>query len=183
MRRTTATAAGVSSLPEECRFKRGLQPAGPGIVVPVAVEDERAIGLRVADREDRCGGAVDRHPWPQGIAVCKQLRGLPVVAEPLRCAVALEDGDLGLGRGGLADDPEHLGRLSLDDDRHPQGPLRIGPMVGLPVNRASIEVAHMHFFRYDPEGRLTDLWHVWNTLALARQLGAPAPDLSAGAPA
>jgi steroid delta-isomerase-like uncharacterized protein len=59
-----------------------------------------------------------------------------------------------------------------------QGPLRIGPMVGLPVNGTHIEVAHMHFFRYDADGRLTDLWHVWNTLSLARQLGAPAPDLS-----
>ena len=64
-----------------------------------------------------------------------------------------------------------------------QGPLRIGPMAGLPVNGTQIEVPHMHFFRYDPEGRLTDLWHVWNTIALARQLGAPAPDLRVGAPA
>ncbi len=59
-----------------------------------------------------------------------------------------------------------------------QAPLRIGPMAGLPINGKSIEVPHMHFFRYDAEGRLTDLWHVWNTLLLARQLGAPAPDLS-----
>src|SRR5438270_10910853 len=59
-----------------------------------------------------------------------------------------------------------------------QGPLRMGPMAGLPVNGTRIEVPHMHFFRYDADGRLTDLWHVWNTLALARQLGAPAPDLS-----
>jgi hypothetical protein len=36
-------------------------------------------------------------------------------------------------------------------------------------------------FRYDERGRLTDLWHVWNTLLLARQLGAPAPDLRIGA--
>ena len=64
-----------------------------------------------------------------------------------------------------------------------QGPLRIGPMAGLPVNGAPIEVPHMHFFRYDTEGRLTDLWHVWNTLMLARQLGAPAPDLRIAAPA
>jgi steroid delta-isomerase-like uncharacterized protein len=64
-----------------------------------------------------------------------------------------------------------------------QGPLRIGPMAGLPVNGTRIEVPHMHFFRYDGEGRLTDLWHVWNTLMLARQLGAPAPDLSISAPA
>jgi steroid delta-isomerase-like uncharacterized protein len=64
-----------------------------------------------------------------------------------------------------------------------QGPLRIGPMAALPVNGTAIEVPHMHFFRYDAEGRVTDLWHVWNTISLARQLGAPAPDLSIGAPA
>jgi steroid delta-isomerase-like uncharacterized protein len=64
-----------------------------------------------------------------------------------------------------------------------QGPLRIGPMAGLPVNGTRIEVPHMHFFHYDDEGRLTDLWHVWNTLMLARQLGAPAPDLSISSPA
>ena len=64
-----------------------------------------------------------------------------------------------------------------------RGPLRIGPMASLPVNGAAIEVPHMHFFRYDHEGRVTDLWHVWDTLALARQLGAPAPDLRVGSPA
>jgi steroid delta-isomerase-like uncharacterized protein len=64
-----------------------------------------------------------------------------------------------------------------------QGPLRIGPLAGLPVTGAPVEVAHMHFFRYDQHGRITDLWHVWNTLLLARQLGAPAPDLHLGAPA
>jgi steroid delta-isomerase-like uncharacterized protein len=64
-----------------------------------------------------------------------------------------------------------------------QGPLRIGPMAGLPINGTRIEVPHMHFFHYDSDGRLTDLWHVWNTLMLARQLGAPAPDLSISAPA
>jgi steroid delta-isomerase-like uncharacterized protein len=63
------------------------------------------------------------------------------------------------------------------------GPLRIGPMAGLPVNGTRIEVPHMHFFRYDADGRMTDLWHVWNTLMLARQLGAPAPDLSVSASA
>jgi len=64
-----------------------------------------------------------------------------------------------------------------------RGPLNIGPMGGLPITGARVEVAHMHFFRYDEAGRVTDLWHVWNTLALARQIGAPAPDLRVGAPA
>jgi steroid delta-isomerase-like uncharacterized protein len=64
-----------------------------------------------------------------------------------------------------------------------EGPLNIGPMAALPVTRARIEVPHMHFFRYDPQGQVTDLWHVWNTLLLARQLGAPAPDLRVGVPA
>ena len=63
------------------------------------------------------------------------------------------------------------------------GPLNIGPMAALPVTGARIEVPHMHFFRYDQQGRVTDLWHVWNTLLLARQLGAPAPDLRIGASA
>jgi steroid delta-isomerase-like uncharacterized protein len=63
-----------------------------------------------------------------------------------------------------------------------EGPLNIGPLAALPVTGARIEVPHMHFFRYDPQGRLTDLWHVWNTLLLARQIGAPAPDLRIGVP-
>lgn len=61
-----------------------------------------------------------------------------------------------------------------------QGPLNIGPMAALAVTGTQIAVPHMHFFRYDPDGRVTDLWHVWNTLLLARQLGAPAPDLRVG---
>jgi hypothetical protein len=55
-------------------------------------------------------------------------------------------------------------------------------MAGLPVNGTRIDVPHMHFFHYEGDGLLTDLWHVWNTLMLARQLGAPAPDLSIAAP-
>jgi predicted ester cyclase len=62
-----------------------------------------------------------------------------------------------------------------------QGALQMGPLAGLAVSGTRIEVPHMHFFRYDAEGRVTDLWHVWNTLVLARQLGAPAPDLSVSA--
>jgi predicted ester cyclase len=61
-----------------------------------------------------------------------------------------------------------------------RGPLKIGPMAALPITGARIDVPHMHFFRYDREGRVIDLWHVWNTLLLARQLGAPAPDLRIG---
>jgi steroid delta-isomerase-like uncharacterized protein len=62
-----------------------------------------------------------------------------------------------------------------------RAPLDLGPMAALPVTGARIEVPHMHFFRYDQDGRLTDLWHVWDTLLLARQIGAPAPDLRVGA--
>ena len=61
-----------------------------------------------------------------------------------------------------------------------QGPLRMGPMAGLPVGGRAVDVPHMHFFRYDDQARMTDLWHVWDTLLLARQLGAPAPDLRVG---
>jgi predicted ester cyclase len=64
-----------------------------------------------------------------------------------------------------------------------KSPLNIGPMAALPVTGARVQVPHMHFFRYNAEGRVTDMWHVWNTLLLARQLGAPAPDLRVGIPA
>ena len=63
-----------------------------------------------------------------------------------------------------------------------RGPLNIGPLAALPVGGAKVEVPHMHFFRYDQDGRTTDMWHTWNTLLLARQLGAPAPDLRVGSP-
>jgi predicted ester cyclase len=49
-------------------------------------------------------------------------------------------------------------------------------MAALPINGVRVAVPHVHFFRYDEE-RVTDMWHTWNTLLLARQLGAPAPDL------
>lgn len=68
-------------------------------------------------------------------------------------------------------------------------PARVGIKFGPLAGGGEVEharqdlVPHMHFFRCDPDGRVTDLWHVWKTLALARQLGAPAPDLRVGAPA
>src|SRR5438309_10329411 len=39
-----------------------------------------------------------------------------------------------------------------------QGPLRIGPMAGLPIPGAQLEVPHMHFCRYDEQARAIDLW-------------------------
>ncbi len=34
----------------------------------------------------------------------------------------------------------------------------------------------MHMFRYSGD-QLADLWHVWDTTALMRQLGAPMPEV------
>jgi predicted ester cyclase len=58
----------------------------------------------------------------------------------------------------------HLGRLAL------------GPLAGIEPVGKHVSVPHMHFFRYE-DGVVADLWHVWDTMALMRQLGAPAPDL------
>ena len=57
-----------------------------------------------------------------------------------------------------------------------QGRLNIGPLAALAPTGNHIEVPHMHFFRYR-DGHLTDLWHVWDTPRLMRQLGAEAPDV------
>ena len=55
-----------------------------------------------------------------------------------------------------------------------QGRLQLGPLAGIEPAGRRVEVPHMHFFRYDDEGRVLDLWHVWDTPKLARDL-APAP--------
>lgn len=61
-------------------------------------------------------------------------------------------------------------------------PLELGPLGGVEPKGNRIEVPHMHFFRYDDEGRLLDLWHVWNAPKLARDIGVPAPDFRVAAP-
>ena len=51
------------------------------------------------------------------------------------------------------------------------GPLQLGPGPQLPPTGHSIRVAHMHFVQIiDGKGR--DLWHLWDTPAMMRQLGA-----------
>jgi steroid delta-isomerase-like uncharacterized protein len=119
-------------------------------------------------------GAVD-HQEPDGTDLASHLKH---VIATLRTAFP----DLHFNVHQLICDDDTVACRSTMTGTH-QGPLRIGPMAGLPVKGTPIEVPHMHFFRYDRDGRLTDLWHVWNTLSLARQLGAPAPDLRVGAPA
>jgi steroid delta-isomerase-like uncharacterized protein len=52
----------------------------------------------------------------------------------------------------------HLGRLEL-----------VPP--GYEPTGRQVRVSHMHFFRYEGD-RVTDLWHLWDTPGLARQLGA-----------
>jgi steroid delta-isomerase-like uncharacterized protein len=81
----------------------------------------------------------------------------------------------------LADEPIVACRSTMTGTH--QGALNLGPMAALPITGAKVGVPHMHFFRYDAEGRVIDMWHAWDTLLLARQLGAPAPDLRVGIPA
>jgi predicted ester cyclase len=56
----------------------------------------------------------------------------------------------------------HLGRLGL------------GPLAALAPTGKQVAVPHMHFFHYQ-DGRLVDMWHVWDVPALMRQLGAAPP--------
>jgi steroid delta-isomerase-like uncharacterized protein len=79
----------------------------------------------------------------------------------------VQEGDLVATRSTMTG--THLGRFDL------------GPMAAIEPQGKKIAVPHMHFFRYE-NGRVKDMWHVWDTLALMRQLGAPAPDLRVGVP-
>jgi steroid delta-isomerase-like uncharacterized protein len=49
-----------------------------------------------------------------------------------------------------------------------------GPFQGLPPTGKQISVAHMHFVHF-VDGKTSDLWHVWDTAGLMRQLGAATP--------
>lgn len=119
-------------------------------------------------------GAVD-HQEPEGTEFAAHLKN---VISTLRTAFP----DLHFEVNEVVCDGDVVACRSTMSGTH-GGPLRMGPMANLAVTGARVEVPHMHFFRYDGQGRITDLWHVWNTLLLARQLGAPAPDLRVGASA
>src|SRR2546421_12047881 len=47
----------------------------------------------------------------------------------------------------------------------------LGPFQGLPPTGKQVSVAHMHFVRL-VDGKTSDLWHIWDTAGLMRQLGA-----------
>jgi steroid delta-isomerase-like uncharacterized protein len=48
-----------------------------------------------------------------------------------------------------------------------------GPFHGLPPTGKPVSVAHMHFVHF-VDGKTSDLWHVWDTAGLMRQLGTAA---------
>jgi predicted ester cyclase len=50
------------------------------------------------------------------------------------------------------------------------GVLNIGPLRGIPPTGRKIAVPHMHFIRMI-DGKAYDLWHIWDTLGMMRQLG------------
>ncbi len=50
------------------------------------------------------------------------------------------------------------------------GTLRVPNMPPVPPTGKKISVVHMHFIRY-VDGKSMDLWHVWDTPTMLRQLG------------
>ena len=50
------------------------------------------------------------------------------------------------------------------------GVLNIGPIRGLPPTGHKVAVPHMHFIRVI-DGKVSDLWHIWDTPGMMRQLG------------
>ncbi len=61
-----------------------------------------------------------------------------------------------------------------------EGRFEVGPFREIPPTGRRIEVPHMHFFRW-VDGKNTDLWHVWDTPAMMRQLGAAPQPTAASA--
>ncbi|WP_295816427.1 ester cyclase [uncultured Deinococcus sp.] len=50
----------------------------------------------------------------------------------------------------------------------------LGPMRDLAPTRRSVHVRHMHFIRVE-QGLGAELWHLWDTPGLMKQLTGPAP--------
>lgn len=117
-------------------------------------------------------GAVD-HQEPEDVEFAAHIKDVVTVLREglpdLRFEVhqIVQDGDIVATRSTMSG--THLGRLAL------------GPLAGLAPTGRKVAVQHMHFFRYQ-DGRVADLWHVWDTLGLLRQLGVPAPDLRVAPP-
>jgi hypothetical protein len=85
--------------------ERGTGPCRPFAVVPVAVEDEGAVDLRVPDREDRDRGLVDCQPVAERAALVEELCGVRVVVRslaPPRPTWASESQVDGMERSGYA---------------------------------------------------------------------------------
>ncbi len=61
-----------------------------------------------------------------------------------------------------------------------EGRFEIGPFGDIAPTGRRVEVRHMHFFRW-VDGKNTDLWHIMDTPALMRQLGAPTQKAGASA--
>ncbi len=57
------------------------------------------------------------------------------------------------------------------------GVLALGALANVEPAGAKVQLRHMHMFEYAADGRLDDLWHVWDTGVLMRQLGAPLPEM------
>ncbi len=58
------------------------------------------------------------------------------------------------------------------------GPLQVGPGPQAPPTGRPISVTHMHFVRI-VDGKGADLWHLWDTQGMMRQIGKfPEPQLA-----
>jgi steroid delta-isomerase-like uncharacterized protein len=128
--------------------------------------------LAYVDQEQAHPAAVD-HQEPLGTDFAEHLKD---VITMLRRAFPdlhfevhdiIQEGDIVATRSTMTG--THLGRFNL------------GPLAAIEPQGKKIAVPHMHFFQYE-NGQVKDLWHVWDTLGLMRQLGAPAPDLRVGVP-
>jgi predicted ester cyclase len=144
-----------------------------------SAERNKAVATGFIERAFNQGdlSAVDEHVSPAGIdhqepsgtrfadhlkdVITKMRAAFPDLRFEIHQVIA--EGDLVAFRSTMTG--AHIGRFEI-------GPFRDIAPTGRPVR-----VAHMHFVRFE-DGRSRDLWHLWDTPALMRQLAAapsPAP--------
>lgn len=113
---------------------------------PTTAGFERMFNLGELDYVDEVGAAraVD-HQEPEGTEFAPHLKN---VISTLRTAFP----DLRFEMHEILCEGNVVACRSTMTGTH-QGPLRIGPMAGLPVTGTRVEVPHMHFFHYNDTAR------------------------------
>lgn len=144
----------------------------------MSTETNKAIVFEVMEKAFNQGdlSVIDQYNSPAGIDH-QELPGTPFSDHLKTVIVALHTAfpDLHFEIHEIVAEQDIVAFRSTMTGTH-RGPLQLGSPHAIPATGRQIEVPHMHFLRII-NGKALDLWHMWDTTAMMRQLGVtPQPN-------